>query len=106
MSCPSFGLATSQGGSDHLSGRRPRDYHDARTARQFLGPLPLPVDSNKIGEALRTLFVPTEPASDQILNALQELDHQQEDHETKEKQSGPSETKGDKIRRRGRSGLD
>ena len=60
----------------------------------------------KIGEELRTRLVPTEPASDQILKALQELDHQQEDHETKEKQSGPSETKGDKIRRRGRSGLD
>jgi hypothetical protein len=50
----------------------------------------------KIGEALRTRLVPMEPASDQILNALQELDHQQEDHETREKQSGPSETKGDK----------
>jgi hypothetical protein len=44
----------------------------------------------KIGEALRTLLVPTEPASDQILNALQELDHQQEDHEIKEKQDGPT----------------
>jgi hypothetical protein len=44
----------------------------------------------KIGEALRTRLVPTEPASDQILNALQELDHQQEDHEAKEKQDGPT----------------
>jgi hypothetical protein len=35
----------------------------------------------KIGEALRIRLVPMEPASDQILNALQELDHQQEDHE-------------------------
>jgi hypothetical protein len=54
----------------------------------------------KIGEALRTLLVPTEPASDQILNALQELDHQQEDHETEEKQNGPTQEvpamKGDK----------
>jgi hypothetical protein len=45
----------------------------------------------KIGEVLRTLIVPTEPASDQILNALQELDHQQEDHETGEKQDGPTQ---------------
>ena len=42
----------------------------------------------KIGEALRTLLVPTEPASDQILNALQELDHLQEDHENGEEQDG------------------
>jgi hypothetical protein len=54
----------------------------------------------KIGEALRTLLVPTEPASDQILKALQELDHRQEDHETGEKQDGPTQeasaTKDDK----------
>jgi hypothetical protein len=49
----------------------------------------------KIGEALRTLLVPTEPPSDQIVKALQELDHQREGHEAAEKQSG-SETKRDK----------
>jgi len=45
----------------------------------------------KIGEALRTRLVPTEPASDRILRALQALDHQQEDHETEEKQDGPTQ---------------
>jgi hypothetical protein len=40
----------------------------------------------KIGEALRTRLVPTEPATDQILKALQELDHQQKDHEAEKKQ--------------------
>jgi hypothetical protein len=54
----------------------------------------------KIGEALRTRLVPTEPASDQILKAPHELDHQQEDHATEEKQDsatqGSSKTKGDK----------
>jgi hypothetical protein len=39
----------------------------------------------KIGEALRTRLVPTEPASDQILVALQQLDH-----ETEEQQDGPT----------------
>jgi hypothetical protein len=42
----------------------------------------------KIGEALRTRLVPAEPASDQILKALQELDRQQEDYETREKRDG------------------
>jgi hypothetical protein len=54
----------------------------------------------KIGEALRTLLVPTEPASDQILKALQELDHQQEHHATEERQDGHTQEapaiKGDK----------
>jgi hypothetical protein len=44
----------------------------------------------KIGEALRTLLVPTEPASDEIVKALQELDHQQ-DHDTEERQDGPTQ---------------
>ena len=43
----------------------------------------------KIGEELRTRLVPTEPASDQILKALQDLDHSLEDHETEEKPDGP-----------------
>ena len=54
----------------------------------------------KIGEELRTRLVPTEPASDQILKALQDLDHQQKDHETEEKQDGRTQDapamKGDK----------
>jgi hypothetical protein len=48
----------------------------------------------KIGEALRTLLVPTEPASDEIVKALQELDHQQDhdtDHDTEERQDGPTQ---------------
>jgi hypothetical protein len=54
----------------------------------------------KIGEELRTRLVPTEPASDQILKALQDLDHQPEDQETEEKQDRPKQEtpamKGDK----------
>jgi hypothetical protein len=42
----------------------------------------------KIGEQLRTRLVPTEPASDRILKALQALDQADEIKAIKEKQPG------------------
>jgi hypothetical protein len=42
----------------------------------------------KIGEELRTRLVPTEPASDRILKALQALDQPDETKATEEKQPG------------------